>query len=103
MYLPHWGLTVLLNRLHLEGNPLPIARNISGRKDVQRYIAELTAQRLAEELRAKAYARCRAAAFAVIAARRGRQVDRHVLSMMGRMVWETRESLEWQMEVDKKK
>ena len=90
---------MLLNRLRLEGNPLPIARNIRGRTEVQGYIAELTAQRLAEERRA----RCRAAAFAVIAVRRGRQVDRHLLSMMGRMVWATRESLEWQMEVDKTK
>ena len=94
---------MLLNRLRLEGNPLPIARNTHSRTGVQHYIAELTALRLAEELRAKAYARCRAAAFAVIAVRRGRQVDRHLLSMMGRMVWETRESLEWQMEVDKTK
>ena len=45
---------------------------------------------------AKAEERCRAAAVAVMAIYRGRGVDRHLLALMGRMVWDTRELVEWQ-------
>ena len=45
---------------------------------------------------AKADARCRAAAVAVMAMHRGHGVDRHLLQVLGRMVWGTREQVEWQ-------